>query len=469
MIREFALNTLESAIHRIAGGAPANRIPFDIRKLIAAEANAIDTIMRDLSVFAWVADSEIVVCPAGGFIRYTIETGDGTRAGSVKTIASDIEIAVNRARQRLIGGEHIPLVWNRGLSFDMPYPGERELVLWNEITETKSLRNMQMVVGRDYSGYKPFTRTLTFGNGETTHIFVGGGTGSGKTVGISNLIASLCLGTSPADLQVIVLDTKHCKDLALVGGFPQVTIHNDPADCLAALQSIFAEMQRRQREGGDDAKIVVVLEELLYLMELSGAKDLINSILNSMSATARAAGIHMIACTQYPNKDILNRSFMVNFDVKICGSFGSQQAMRQVLDIEDFTGAILPGRGAFYIASRGLVSRVQSSALFGEYLLDVVAEAKMKWQGVEPYRMPMGEISTLAEKEPNPDQHALNQLMFHYAYDELFDADGTLLEINMSEVIRYTLGRSKRNTGRTTERMRRVLDRAATMRDQWVK
>lgn len=387
MFQELLTNLLEITLDRVSPTDGNNSsVSRGIRELIAAEANAIDETMRNLDVFAWVVDEEIVVSSIGGFIRYTIETGPSVKASKVKAIREDIEIAVNRARQKLIGGEYVELSWNRGLSFDLPYPGDRAMLDWDRIPETKSIRPMQMVAGLDYTGFKPFTKSIMFAKGETTHLFVGGGTGSGKSVAVCGLIASLCMGTSPRDLQIIVIDIKRCKDLAKVAGFPHITMHHEPEEAIQVLEAIYAEMRRRQKGADDSAKIVVVIEEMSELIALAG-KDAVMRILNGLSKTARSAGIHMITCTQYPSSKVLDREFMVNFDVKMCGAFSSKQAMRQALDVEDFTGTLLPGKGAFYVNHSGNISRIQTPALFDERLLDVVSQARAKWHRVRPYRI----------------------------------------------------------------------------------
>lgn len=443
---------VSTALDNIAPSLVAGAIPVDIRQLIANEANAIDNTMRDLDVFAWTVDSEIVVSGIGGFIRYTIETGPGVKAGSVKAIREDIEIAVNRVRQKLLGGEYIDLSWNRGLSFDLPYPGKRKLLHWNAVPETKSLQPMQMVAGRDYSGFKPFTRMLSFGGGETTHIFVGGGTGSGKSVAVCGLVASLCTGTSPDVLQVIVVDIKRCKDLALVASFPHVTMHHEPEEAKEILESVYAEMRRRQAGGDESAKIVLVIEEMSELIALAG-KDAVMRILNGLAKTARSAGIHMIACTQYPNSKTLDREFMVNFDVKLCGAFSSKQAVRQALDVEDFTGSLLPGKGSFYMNSTGNIARIQTSALFADRLLDVVATVRKKWENVTPWRMSVEVDSTQATERS--DSEMITQILNTYELSDIFDTDGNIIRGMRANILELLFGdrTDKNKPSRTLNRL----------------
>lgn len=461
MFKEMAVGILEKALSRLSPVAPvAGDVPTAIRSLIAAEANAIDATMSDLGVFAWVVDEEIVVSGIGGFIRYTIETGPNVRASNVKAIKEDIEIVVNRVRQRIVGGESVELNWNAGLSFDLPYPGERKLLKWDRIPETRSLRPMQMICGLDYTGYKPFTRTLAFSKGETTHIFVGGGSGSGKSVAVCGLIASLCMGTSPAELQIIVIDTKRCKDLAKVGGMPHVAMYHEPGQCVSVLKSIHSEMRRRQAGSDDSTKIVVVIEEVSALIDLAG-KEAITRLLNSFSTTARSAGIHMIACTQYPNKKILDREFMVNFDVKLCGAFASQQAMRQVLDLEGFTGALLPKCGAFYVNRNGALSRIQTPALFDDQLLDVVGQAQAKWTNVEPYRMQIdlcaeaAAVESAAEPDGESDEAMIKKILESYDLDGIFDDEGKVRRGMRANLLELLFGTrvDKNKPARTLDRL----------------
>jgi len=392
MIKRLLSGAMESLIDKIGGSRsnPRQRypLPVEVRTHLANEANAIDNTLRDLGVLAWVSDDDIVVSSTGGFIRYRIECGAGVRISSVRAVTADLEIAINDCRRKLPEAAQVRIGWRNGHSFDLPYPFERNTLRWSDIPDTETLRPYQMIAGRNYETEQPSTMSFGFGKGRDTHLFVGGGTGSGKSVLISSLIASLCLGTPPSRLQILILDPKRDENLIIAGGFPHVALYQKPDDCVAVLQRLYAELLNRQSGGDNSTMLVIVLEEISLLMNRIGGKDAIMAVLNAMAGTARSANIHLIACTQYPNKKILDREFMVNFDVKVCGRFAGMQPMRQVLDLEEFTGAILPGNGSFYVNRNETVARIQTPLITPDDLQGMVQQTIERYGAVAPYTLP---------------------------------------------------------------------------------
>lgn len=403
MIKQLFSKAMGHLAERFGGSQyqPRYPLPLEVRAHLANEANNIDITLRDLGVFAWVCDEDIVVSSTGGFIRYRIECGPGVRISAVRAVTADLEIAINDCRRKLPGAAQCRIGWRNGHSFDLPYPFERNTLRWSDIPDTEALRPYQMIAGRNYETEQPSTMSFGFGRGRDTHLFVGGGTGSGKSVLISSLIASLCLGAPPSRLQILILDPKRDANLIIAGGFPQVALYHKPDDCVAVLQRLYAELLNRQSGSDNSTMLVIVLEEISLLMNRIGGKDAIMTVLNAMAGTARSANIHLIACTQYPNKKILDREFMVNFDVKVCGRFPGVQPMRQVLDIEEFTGAILPGNGSFYVSRNESVARIQSALITADDLEEMVAQTVARYGTVAPYALPV--VAGAADEDATDD------------------------------------------------------------------
>lgn len=393
MIKQFYQNAVMAIRSRFvipeSTGPKQHELPIEVLAHLANEANTIDATLRDLGVFAWVNDDDVMVSSTGGFIRYRIECGPGVRIGAVRAVTADLEIAINDCRRKLPGAAQCRIGWRNGHSFDLPYPFARNTLCWSDIPDTEALRPYQLIAGRNYETEQPSTMSFSFGKGRDTHLFVGGGTGSGKSVFISSLIASLCLGTPPSRLQILILDPKRDENLIIAGGFPHVALYHKPDDCVAVLQRLYAELLNRQSGSDNSTMLVIVLEEISLLMNRIGGKDAIMAVLNAMAGTARSANMHMIACTQYPNKKILDREFMVNFDVKVCGRFSGVQPMRQVLDIEEFTGAILPGNGSFYVSRNDSVARIQSALITPADLEEMVAQTVARYGLCDRYNLPV--------------------------------------------------------------------------------
>lgn len=452
--------------------------PLAVYNLLHAEVTAINSTLAELGIDAGVELCDVTVSSVAGYIRYRIATGSGTRISRVKQVTDDLAIAINDCRRNVPGAQAVTIQWRDGQSFELPYPFERKTLHWDRIAAVKALRPFQIIIGRNYQPEQPTTEAVRLGLGGATHIFVGGGTGSGKTGLINCAIASLCTATPPDKLHVVVINPKKCKDLLLVAGFPHVTMHTEVGACVAAMQAVHAELLRRQDTGETEPKIVLVVEEMSHLARLIGGKEVIMDVLNGLGNTARSAGIHIIASTQYPNKNTVDREFMVNFDVKVCGRFSGTQPYRQVLDLEDFTGAVLPGNGSFYVNIGDEVKRVQCPFMYGDEMQAVVDAVCATWRNVEPCRpFAVGAVpgavsvplaAPVAGDDGDKYADEVKLLAGAYQYDELFTEAGKLLPgVSKSEIVRTVFGKEAKTGGGTWRKLDRILEGAAKQREAW--
>src|SRR5213076_2547621 len=223
------------------------------------------------------------------------------------------------------------------------------------------------------------------------HLLIAGTTGSGKSVCINALIASILFRFTPKELRFIMIDPK-VVEMQIYERLPHLAfpVVTDPKKVLLALRWLSEEIDRRykifarvgvrnitsfnarprkktQREldgesveaGVSPAKsanaadtaaaagtrvprenelpipdklpyIVLIIDELADLMQTAPA-DVENSIAR-MAAIARAAGIHLILATQTPRADVITGVIKANIPSRIAFQVASKIDSRVILD-----------------------------------------------------------------------------------------------------------------------------------------
>lgn len=198
------------------------------------------------------------------------------------------------------------------------------------------------------------------------HLLVAGTTGSGKSVFLNDLLMSLLYIRSPKDLKLVLVDPK-TVELFPYKEFPHLMMEPiaDIWRVLGTLDTLIEEMKRRtsflhfrgcknlkelneklRAEGKAEEclpYIVIVFDEIADLI-LQEKKEF-SGRLAQLAAMSRAAGIHIIACTQRPSVDILKGSIKVNFPARISFQVPSAQDSKTVLSVKGAGAEQLLGKG----------------------------------------------------------------------------------------------------------------------------
>ena len=234
---------------------------------------------------------------------------------------------------------------------------------------------------------------------KTPHLLVAGATGSGKSVCINCIIASILMRAKPNEVKLVLVDPKKVE-LSMYNGIPHLLIPvvTDPRKANEALKKIVHEMELRydkfseknvkniktynewvdkQNESlPDDAQIphmyyiVVIVDELADLM-LVASKEVEDSIMR-ITQMARAAGIHLIVATQRPSTDVITGVVKANIPSRISFAVSSSIDSRTILDS---TGAEkLLGKGDMLFLPMGENDpvRVQGAYVSDEDLQKIV-------------------------------------------------------------------------------------------------
>jgi len=236
---------------------------------------------------------------------------------------------------------------------------------WLATSDDTSKMLLPLLMGQTSVG-KNFSLDLAI----QPHILIAGSTGGGKSIFLSQLIASLAVQRAPKELQFILVDTKQL-DLTLFASLDHVSNMIDKVEDLhEGLDWLLSEVRRRTEAmkglarnlteynkvyGKQLPYIVLVIDELADVIqqdkelqrdeEKETKRTRISAKLTQLAAISRAAGIHIICATQRPSIEVISGNFKTNFPTRISFKLPSATDSRVILD-ENGAECLL-GRGDY--------------------------------------------------------------------------------------------------------------------------
>lgn len=169
------------------------------------------------------------------------------------------------------------------------------------------------------------------------HILIAGSTGSGKSTVVNGMIHA-ALRNSPAKVGLILIDPKG-TELGEYAALPHVIDYaNRPQDipralrgAVALMNNRLADMKRRRFREYDGSDVYVIIDELMPIMTRPDIKKACYSPLLDLLALARAAHIHIVACTQSPVAAVIPTPLKCNFDARLALRTVSAQDSRNII------------------------------------------------------------------------------------------------------------------------------------------
>ncbi|WDL97328.1 FtsK/SpoIIIE family DNA translocase [Alicyclobacillus sp. ALC3] len=277
--------------------------------------------------------------------RYEIQPAVGVKVSKVVSLTDDIALALAARDIRI----EAPIPGKSAIGIEVPNP-EIAVVSLREVLESPEFQTesgkLAIALGRDISG------AAIVGNlQKMPHLLVAGATGSGKSVCINGIIASLLVRAKPHEVKLLMIDPK-MVELSGYNGIPHLLapVVTDPRKAAFALKKIIAEMENRyqqfadrgardierynqllQAEGIDPLPyIVVIVDELADLMMVAPGD--VEDAICRIAQMARAAGIHLIVATQRPSVDVITGVIKANIPSRIAFSVSSMADSRTILD-----------------------------------------------------------------------------------------------------------------------------------------
>jgi S-DNA-T family DNA segregation ATPase FtsK/SpoIIIE len=280
-------------------------------------------------------------------VRFVLNPAPHIRFSAIKRLADDLALALRVPALRVERGTD-------GIVLTFPNPDPQPVALLPLLAEVQPLPAATALLGLTDEG-DPLLARLSAP--EVTHVLVAGATGSGKSVLLRTLAASLVLGNAPSALRLLCLDPKGRTFRALAGAphlvRPAVTA---PGEMAEALRSLVHVMEVRDRRGevpstGRAARVVVLIDELADLM-MAGEGGL-EAALTRLVQRGREAGIHVVAATQRPSAAILSGVLRANFPLRLVGRVVSTNDAQVAAGRGGTDAHLLRGRGDFLAVTGG--------------------------------------------------------------------------------------------------------------------
>ncbi len=305
------------------------------------KSTIIDNLFENFKIGAKVVNFEI----GPTVTTYEVQVEPGTKLTRITNLEDDIKMTLSAKSIRI----QAPIPGKSLVGIEVPND-TKKLVSFKEVYNQTSEQDFQnkilISMGQDVFG-KP----ITFDLAATPHMLVAGSTGSGKSVAINTVLASIVLRYKPEDVKMVLIDPK-MVEFAPFHGLPHLItpVVTNAADANLALKAIVMEMEERykmmagsgarnlaelnkKRIARGDEKlpfIVVIVDELADLMMVA-AKEVEDSIMR-ITQKARAAGIHMIVATQRPSTDVITGVIKSNIPSRIAFTVASSIDSRTILD-----------------------------------------------------------------------------------------------------------------------------------------
>ena len=392
--------------------------------------NNAETLLRTLGEFGVeVSLGEIHTGPV--ITRYEILPAPGVRVEKIASLDKNIALGMKAQSVRILAP--VPGKGVVGVEVPNRHPapvGLREILESADWGETKA--ELPIALGKDVSG-APIVADLA----RMPHLLIAGATGSGKSVCVNSIIASLVYHAGPKKVRLLMVDPK-IVELQVYNSLPHMLIPvvTEPKKVPGALKWLLAEMERRyqifakcgvrniisfntrktsgtpnavEKEGAiaevttqlnievpRDVEleipekipyIVCLIDELADLMMIAPAE--IETSIARLAQLARAAGIHLIVATQRPSVNIITGSIKANLPSRIAFQVTSKVDSRVILDEAGADQLIGRGDLLFMPPGTSRLVRAQGAFISDEEIARVVEH--LKKNGPPAYRQEVQE------------------------------------------------------------------------------
>jgi S-DNA-T family DNA segregation ATPase FtsK/SpoIIIE len=318
--------------------------------------------------------------------RYEVYPAKGVRVDKIVSLERDLARATRAERINILA----PIPGKDTVGIELANTRKvkvtlRELLQSQDWEDAKTKSKLPLALGKDVYG-----KTIIADLAQMPHLLVAGTTGSGKSVCINALVASMIFRFTPDELRFIMIDPK-VVEMQMFNALPHLAfpVVTDPKKVLLALRWVIDEMEKRykifakagvrnitsfngrpakktQKEldaaaGIDDSAeeelrpgstipateikvprddevvipdrmpyIVIIIDELADLMQTAPAD--VESAIARITQMARAAGIHLIVATQTPRADVITGVIKANIPSRIAFQVASKIDSRVILD-----------------------------------------------------------------------------------------------------------------------------------------
>lgn len=333
-------------------------------------------VLEDTLLSFGVEAKVVQVSRGPSVTRYELHPSPGIKVSRIVNLADDLALNLAAPTVRI----EAPIPGKAAVGIEVPNKEIitvtlREVIDSNEFRESNS--KLAFALGKDITG-----NCIIADLSKMPHILIAGATGSGKSVCINSLIASLIYKSSPEDVKMLMIDPK-VVELSVYNGIPHLLIPvvTDPKKASSALYWAVNEMTQRYKLFAENnvrnietynklmekkspenklPRIVIIIDELADLMMVSPGD--VEDAICRLSQMARAAGMHLVIATQRPSVDVITGVIKANIPSRISFAVSSQIDSRTILDM---SGAEkLLGRGDMLFLPIGATKPIRIQGAF---------------------------------------------------------------------------------------------------------
>ena len=343
--------------------------------------------------------------------KYEVKPAVGVRVNRISNLADDLALALAAKDVRI----EAPIPGKSLVGIEVPNSEVATVTfreLWDQ-SKTDASKLLEIPLGKAVNG-----SIRSFDLAKMPHLLVAGSTGSGKSVAVNGIIASILMKARPDEVKFMMVDPK-MVELSVYNDIPHLLIPvvTNPRKASRALQKVVDEMENRyelfskvgaRNIAGYNAKvaeynaqseykqvplplIVVIVDELADLMMVA-SKEVEDAIIR-LGQKARAAGIHMILATQRPSVEVISGLIKANVPSRIAFAVSSGTDSRTILDENGAEKLLGRGDMLFKPIDENHPVRLQGSFISDEDVERIVAFVKNQAEADYDDSFDPGEVS----------------------------------------------------------------------------
>lgn len=361
--------------------------PSALRELSSKLVATLKTFNIDVKIL------EISKGPA--ITRFELQPTAGVRVSKITSLADDIALSLAATSVRI----EAPIPGKAAIGIEIPNSSIATVTV-RDVLESAEFKNskspLSCALGRDIAG-----KCIVGDISKWPHVLIAGATGSGKSVCINSLVASILYKASPNDVKLIMIDPK-VVELSVYNGIPHLLIPvvTDARKAAGSLNwavqemttryKLFAENAVRNLKGYNELmdkkgmarlpQIVIIIDELADLMMVA-SKD-VESYICRLAQLARAAGMHLVIATQRPSVNVITGVIKANIPSRIAFAVSSNTDSRTILDAGGAEKLLGKGDMLYYPMGSSKPVRVQGAFISDDEVERLVEFVKRESEAV---------------------------------------------------------------------------------------